>query len=619
MPYGYVGKVLRVNLTDRTVTVDEPDDEWYRKYMGGSAVVAYYLLNEVPADCDPLGPENKLIFATGALTGTPLAGSGRNSVGAKSPLTGGFGDSQGGGFWMTELKKAGFDHIVVEGQADEPVYLYINDQDVEIRDGDHLWGKDTAEVEELIRDDVDNTSVRITQCGIGGENLVRYACVVNDLTHFCGRTGMGAVMGSKKLRAIAVRGTDKVEVADSDEVMEWARFMNKEVNEGNRSAGLKETGTAGIVPGLKASGGLPTRNFQEGDFEGAEDISGQTMNETILVDRESCHACPVFCKRVVESEEYDVDPTYGGPEYETLGALGSNCGVDDLEAVAKGNELCNRWGLDTISCGMTISFVMECYERGILTEDDLDGISANFGNGEALVELVEKIAKRDGIGDLLAEGCARAAEEFGPETEPLALHVKGQEIPMHEPRLKQALGIGYAVSPTGADHCHNIHDTAYVESADSLNIFGVTEPLPADDLSDGKVRMAYYVTNWKHLLNCAVVCQFVAWSTREFIEITRATTGWDTSLYELVKVGERAATMARIFNLQAGFDDRDDDLDSRYFRGHEKGPIAGVGIDRKKFNQGRLSYYQMMGWDELGRPTSSRLGELGIDWAKELL
>ncbi len=619
MPYGYVGKVLRVNLTDRCISVEEPDDDWYRKYMGGSAVVAYYLLKEVPEDCDPLGPKNKLIFATGALTGTPLAGSGRNSVGAKSPLTGGFGDAQGGGFWMTELKKAGFDHIIVEGQSDEPVYLFIDDQDVKIRDASHLWGKDTAEVEELIREDVGDDKVRVTQCGIGGENLVRYACVVNDLTHFPGRTGMGAVMGSKKLRAVAVRGSGDIEVADRDKMMEYSRMMNQAVNSGERSAGLKDTGTAGGVVNLKTSGGLPTRNFQEGDFEGAEKISGQTMRDTILVDRENCYACPVYCKRVVASEEYDVDPTYGGPEYETIGSLGSNCGIDDLEAIAKGNEMCNRWGLDTISCGMTISFVMECFERGILSEEDLDGISANFGNADAMLQLVEKIARREGVGQLLAEGAARVAEEIGPEAQPLALHVKGQEVPMHEPRLKQALGVGYSVSPTGADHCHNMHDTAYAKSADSLNIYGITDPLPPSDLSDAKVRMLYYDSNWKHLQNCAVMCQFVAWSTRELIEISRAVTGWDTRLYELLKVGERACTMARIFNLRAGFDDRDDELNTRYFRGHEKGPIAGLGIDRKEFNKARLTYYRIMGWDDLGRPTPARLAELGIDWAKELL
>ncbi|MFO8059040.1 MAG: aldehyde ferredoxin oxidoreductase family protein [Bacillota bacterium] len=617
MPYGYMGKVLRVNLSDRTTTVEEPGDDWYRKYMGGTAVVAYYLLNEVPADCDPLGPENKIIFATGPMTGTPLAGSGRNSVGAKSPLSGGFGDAQGGGWWMVELKKAGFDHIVLEGAADAPVYLWIDDGEVEIRDAERLWGRDTGEVEDLIREELGDDRIRITQCGIAGENLVRFACVVNDLTHFPGRTGVGAVMGSKKLRAIAVRGTGEIPVADSDEVTRYARMMNRAVASGERSAGMKDTGTPATVTSLNVMGGLPTRNFQEGQFEGAEAISGQTLRDTLLVDRDNCHACPIYCKRVVGGDKYGVDPRYGGPEYETLGSLGSNCGIDDLEAVCKGNDLCNRWGLDTISCGMTISFVMECYERGVLKADDLDGLEAGFGNAEAMLELIEKIAHREGVGDLLAEGSARAAEQLGPQAEPLSINVKRQELPMHEPRLKHALGVGYTISPTGADHNHNLHDTAYVSSADALDIYGVTSPLPADDLSGAKVRMLYCVSTYKHMQNCAIMCYFVSWSVREFLEITRAVTGWDTSVYDLLKIGERAATMARLFNLRCGFNDRDDALNKRFSTPFTSGPIAGTAIDPKVLDEARLTYYHMMGWDDLGRPTQDRLVELGIEWLND--
>ncbi len=619
MPYGYMGKILRVNLTDGTTEIEEPSEQWYRKYMGGTAVIADILLREVPADCDPLGPENKLVFATGVLTGTPLAGSGRNSVGAKSPLTGGFGDTQGGGWWMVELKKAGFDHIIVEGQADRPVYIWINDGEVQIRDAEDLWGRDTADVQEMIQEEVDAPDARVVQCGVAGENMVRYACVVNDLTHFSGRTGMGAVMGAKKLRAVAVRGTGKVEVADSDKTMEYSRMMNRAVAQGERSAGMKDTGTPATVMSLQESGGLPTRNFQEGQFEGAESISGQVMRDTLLVERDNCFACPVYCKRVVAEDTYGTDPKYGGPEYETLGSLGSNCGIDDLEAVCKGNELCNRWGIDTISCGMTISFVMECYERGIVSAEDLDGIEAPFGDADAMLKLIEKIAQRDGIGAVLAEGVARAAKEFGPQAEPLALHIKGQEVPMHEPRLKQALGLGYSVSPTGADHCHNIHDTAFASSADGLNVFGITEPLAADDLTDPKVRMMYCVSTFQHLRNCAVLCQFVAWSYRETLEITRAATGWDTSLYELLKVGERAVTLTRLYNLQAGFNDRDDKLNERFFRPFTDGPIKGIAPDTKELDRARVTYYHMMGWDDLGRPTASRLAELGIEQFAEMI
>ncbi len=617
MSGGHVGQVLRVNLTDRTTDVERPDESWYRRYVGGSAVVAYFLLSEVAADCDPLGPQNKLIFATGPLTGVPLAGAGRNSVGAKSPLTGGFGDTQGGGWWMAGLKRAGFDHLVVEGRADGPVYLQIDDGRVQICDATHLWGRDTAEVQDRIRKDMDDDRVRVVQCGRAGENLVRYACIVNDLTHFCGRTGMGAVMGAKRLRAIAVRGTREIPVHDREWVTEFARSMNRDVAAGERNASQKAMGTPGGVMNQQARGGLPTRNFQHGQFAGAEQISGQRMQETLLVGRDTCFACPVRCKQVVADDAYDIDPVYGGPEYETLAALGSNCGVDDLAAVCKGNELCNRWGLDTISCGMTISFVMECFERGLIGADELDGIEPSFGDADAMLQLIEKIADRDGIGDLLAEGAARTAESFGPETIPLALHVKGQEFPMHEPRLKAGLGLGYSVSPTGADHCHNIQDTALVASASDLNVFGIIETLPADDLSAGKVRMMYFVANFKHFLNCAVLCQFVAWSRREIVQLVRAVTGWDTSMYELLKAGERAATMARMFNLRSGLNDRDDRLSDRFFRPFAEGPIAGAALQRKQLDRARITYYHMMGWDDLGRPTPDRLVELGVEHLRE--
>ena len=617
MANGFLGNILRVNLTNETIEVEHPPEAWYRTYLGGTAVIAYYLLNEVPADCDPLGPENKLIFATGPLTGTPIAGGGRNGVGAKSPLTGGFGDSQGGGFWMAELKRAGFDHIIIEGQADRPVYLWVRDGKAELRDAEALWGRDTAVVQKMIQEELDDPAIRVTQCGIAGENQVRFACVVNDLTHFAGRTGMGAVMGAKRLKAIAVRGTQQVPVADRDEVLKLARRLSEDVRAGTRNAALHDTGTAGGVMGLKATGGLPTRNFQEGDFEQAEAISGPTMRDTILIDRETCFACPIFCKRVVKSEAYDVDPVYGGPEYETIGSLGSNCGIDDLPAIAKGNEMCNRWGMDTISAGMTISWAMECVERGILSPSDFDGIPLKFGEPEGMLKLLEKMAHRDGVGDLLAEGSARAARHFGPQAESVTLTIKGQEIPMHEPRLKYGLGLGYAVSPTGADHCHNMHDTAFENDVASVSAFGVIKPLPADDLSAEKVRLFYYQSCWQHWLNSAVMCQFVGWTKHELLDAMRAVTGWDTSLFEMLKTGERAATLGRLFNLRVGFDDRDDELNERFFRAFKKGPLAAKWMDHKVFNRARVTYYHMMGWDDLGRPTPSRLSELDLGWARE--
>ncbi|MDP2858468.1 MAG: aldehyde ferredoxin oxidoreductase family protein [Bacillota bacterium] len=617
MPYGYNGKILRVDLSKETVSFETPPESFYRTYFGGRALCAYYLLREVPPGTDPLGRENKLIFAPGVITGAPVAGSGRNSVGAKSPLTGGYGDGEGGGYFGAELKRAGWDAIIVEGKASRPVYLWIKDGAVEIRDGSSIWGKTTGEAQDIIRQELGDTGIRTSQCGIAGERLIRYTAVCNDLKHFAGRSGMGAVMGSKNLRAVAVRGSKPVEVADPEAVRGFGKWLMD--NFDDLVGDMYENGTSGGVMDLQASSGLPTRNFREGQFEGAEKISGQTMRDTILVGRENCFACPVRCKRVVKVDEpYTVDPAYGGPEYETIGSLGSVCGIDDLKAIAKGHELCGKYSLDTISTGVTIAFAMECFENGIIGLDDTGGIDLRFGNAGAMLAMIEKIARREGIGDVLAEGAARAAEKFGPEAKKFAIHVKGQEVPMHEPRLKTALGLGYAVSPTGADHMHNIHDTGYTKEGKSIarmRTLGVLSPLPEADLSGAKVRMMTYKTVWEHFVNCAVWCTFVPWHFEQGLELVRAVTGWNSSLFELMKVGERAITLTRIFNLAHGLSAKDDYLTERFFEPFKTGPLAGHQIDRANFEKAKKLHYGMLGWSDQGVPSEAKLEELGIGWA----
>jgi len=376
-PGGYTGKILRVNLSDKNISVERPDERFYRRYFGGTALIGYYLLKELKPGIDPLGPDNKLIFSAGVITGVPCAGSGRSGVGAKSPLTNGWGDSQAGGFWGAELKRAGWDAIIIEGKAANPVYLWINGDKVEIRDASHLWGKATLEVERQIQDELGDKRVRVTQIGPAGEKLVRFAGIANDLTHFHGRNGHGAVMGSKMLRAIAVRGHQAVPLANPEKVREVSRWLvdNYKV----LSAGMTANGTANGIPGLNDDGILPTRNFKEGQFEGYMDIAGETMTETILSGRDNCYACPINCKREVKvGPPYNVDPVYGGPEYETIGSLGSLCGINDLKAIAKGNQICQAYGLDTIGTGNSIAFAMECFERGILSKKDTGGIELKF-------------------------------------------------------------------------------------------------------------------------------------------------------------------------------------------------------------------------------------------------
>lgn len=618
--YGYNGKILRVDLSRGTTSVEEPSENFYRQYVGGRGFISYFLLRELAAGEDALGPKNKLIFAAGPVTGVPVAGSGKISIGGKSPLTNGYGDAEVGGYWGAEFKHAGYDAIIIEGKSENPVYLWIEDGKVEIKDARHLWGKTTGECQKLIPEELGDKNVHISQIGPAGENLVRYACVVNDLSHAAGRTGMGAVMGSKKLRAIAVRGHQKVALSDAKAVNSLAKWVRDNFKLDKGAASMSENGTAGGLIGINNAGGLPTRNFQEGVFDKADKISGEAIKNSILVERKGCYACPIRCKPIVAvGEPYNVDPIYGGPEYETIAALGSNCGVDNIEAIAKANELCSAYGLDTISAGASIAFAMECFEKGILTEKDTGGLKLNFGNTQAMVQLVEMIARKEGIGKILADGVAQAAKVFGKGAENFAMHIKGQELPMHEPRYKRGMGIGYALSPTGADHCHNMHDSFFTRLPFSsrgadLTYLGISEPLPCQDLSSAKIRMLVYGSLWRHVANCLVFCTFVPLDPAQVTDLVKGITGWDTSVWELLKVGERCINMTRAFNIREGKGKSDDYLPNRFLTPFTSGPLKGIGFDKEEIDQAIATYYEMVGWDENGVPTPAKLQELDIEW-----
>lgn len=617
MSQGYQGKILRVDLSTRKIWCETLDPHFYRKYIGGWGIVAYYLLKELEPGIDPLGPDNRLIFATGVYTGTQLSGSGRSAIGAKSPLTGGFGEGDVGGFFGVELVRAGYDALIVQGQAQTPVYLWIRDDEVEIRDANQIWGKNVVDTERMIKDEVGNDQIRCAAIGKAGENLVVNACVIQDLHHAAGRTGMGAVMGSKRLKAVAVRGTGKKTIDNQAQIRlihEWLLDDGKA-----QYLGLQEHGTDGGLLDLSHGGGLPTRNFKLGDFEEAEQITGATMTDTILKDRGTCYACVVRCKRVVGVEEgvFQTDPIFGGPEYETAGALGSNCGVGNLEAIAKGNAICNAEGLDTIGGGMMVSFAMECFENGLITEADTGGLTLTFGNAEAMVKLLEMTVAREGIGDLLAQGYEACIKAWGPKAKEYAIQVKGQPLPMHEPRYKFGLGLGYAISPTGADHVHNIHDTAFTTEVGlgSVSAFGILEPLAADDLSPAKVRLMKYYTDFSLLKNMLGMCLFLPFSPNQTVDIVRAVTGWDTSLFELMKAAERGMAMARAFNAREGFTSKDDYLPDRFFEPFASGPLKGVAHKRHEFRTAVQTYYEMAGWDPvLAVPTRAKYQELDLDW-----
>jgi len=613
----FTGKILRVNLDKETTSTETIEETFYRRHFGGRGLISYILLNELESKIDPLGPKNKLVFACGPVTGAPVSGSGRNSVGAKSPLTGAYGEAEAGGFWGAELKQAGFDAIIVEGKASSPVYLWIDDQKVELRDASRLWGLEIRKSQEMIQTELDNRRVKLAQIGPGGERLVRYASVINDMNHVAGRCGMGAVMGSKNLKAVAVKGRTRVPVSKPKRLRNLAKWMAQNVQ--NVAYNLHTFGTGDGMDAMEATGNLPVRNFRDGDFPEVDQIDARTAKKQVVVAMGTCFACAIACKKEVKVEApWTVDPEYGGPEYESLASLGSNCGVSDLKAVCKANELCQRYSIDTISTGVTISFAMECFEHGILTKEDTSGMDLSFGNAESMVRMVELIGEKQGLGALLAEGTKRASEKIGKGAEEFAVNVKGQEVPMHDPRLKRGEALGYAVSPTGADHVHNIHDTfLYPQLPNRYHSLGVLEPVPVEDFGPKKVRLYKYVGDWRTLNNFLVMCLFTPWSVNQKTEIVRSVTGWNTTAFELMKVVERGNTLARIFNLREGFTEKDDWLPPRFFNPKTSGALNMTSVSPEDLQKAKLLYYDMMGWTEQGVPKQSKLDELDISWASD--
>lgn len=637
MAHGYTGKILHVDLSKGLLSVEEPEEAFYRKYMGGSALAMYYLLNELPPGVDPLGPENVLVMALSVLTGTAISGQSRMTAAAKSPLTGGIGDSQGGGFFPAELKFAGFDAVVIKGKAEKPVYLWIHDGQYELRDASHLWGKITGEAEEAIREELEDEKIEVWQIGPAGEKGVRYAGVFSMSNRANGRTGMGAVMGSKNLKAVAVRGKKRPSVADKAGLNELARWGAANLQDSD-IAGLAKYGTAETTGSNQTSGTLPAYNFNSGVFDGWEAIDGTTMYDTVLrgaaegkqdrAGRDTCYACTVRCKRVVEITEgkYKVDPLYGGPEYETTSTFGNYCAIDDLAAISKANEICNKYGMDSISCGATISWAFEAFNEGKLTLDDTDGLDLTWGNADAMVQLTERIAKREGFGDLLAEGSERAAKEIGRGTEQYLITFKGQEAPAHMPQVKSSLSIIYATNPFGADHQSHEHDPAiegdFEFYEDRMAVLGFKEAQEPRSLSDEKIRWAMKSQHMYSTMDSLDLCQFVfgpAWQLygpEDMLKLVQSVTGWEGVTFdELQLVGERRLNMMRAFNAREGIDRRADVLPEKLFKPLKGGVSDGWKLDREEVEAALDKYFEFCGWDiRTGIPTREKLVELDLGW-----
>jgi aldehyde:ferredoxin oxidoreductase len=631
MPLGYNGKILHVDLSSGKFDIETPDESFYRTYMGGSAMGVYYVLREVPKGADALGPSNVLALFTSVTTGVPISGQSRINANAKSPISGAIGDSQAGGFFPAELKFAGFDGIVVKGKSTRPVYLLIVDGKPELRDAAHLMGKITGEVEDILRAEIGDKKIEILQHGPAAEHGVLFSSLVNMSSRHNGRTGMGLVMASKNLKAVVVRGKKRVELANPQAITAINRTGPKELPNNPDMDGLAKYGTASVVNPQNMYGTLPTFNYTEGQFAGAELISGEKMAETILKERETCYACIVRCKRVVEVTEgaRKVDPRYGGPEYETTGTFGSFCGVSDLVAIAYANQICNEHGVDTIACGATIAFAMECFEKGIISTAETGGLELKFGRAEAMLEVLNQIVTNSGpLGKVLSQGSERAAKAWGRGADECLITVKGAEMPAHMPQAKRSLGLIYAVNPFGADHQSSEHDWMVEEGMASdlymgrLALLGIKDKLPSMSLGPEKVKFAYLTEVFYSMLDTLELCQFVwgpAWTLygpQETADFVSAVTGWSVTVEELMTVGMRRLNLMRVFNAREGLDRKQDKLPKKLFKALKgTGPTAGIALTHDEIDAAIDEYYRLAGWTPDGIPTSQTLEKLGISWA----
>ncbi len=606
---GWTGKLLRVDLTKGKCSTEEIPAEWRREYVGGRGLATRYLYEEMDPTVDPLSPENKLIFATGPLTGTPVPCGARYMVVTKGALTNAITTSNSGGFWGPELKFAGYDLVILEGRAARPTYLYIYDDVVELRDATTYWGLGVFETEDRLRTDTGLPQLRVAGIGPGGENLVRFACIMNDKHRAAGRSGVGAVMGSKNLKAIAVRGTGGVKIAKPEEFMRavWAMRGDMKDNPGRKAFG--ELGTAATIDMTQAFGGLPTRNFQQGQFEEYENLNGNTIRDTRLVANKACFACTIACGRVTRlgdaADKFLVNMhprnwknAGEGPEYEAAWALGADTGVGDLDAVLKANWLCNDLGLDPISMGSTLASAMELYQRGVVS-DDMVELPLNFGSGEALVRMVEATAYREGFGTELAEGAKRMGDKFNNPD--VFMGSKSQEFPAYDPRGFQGMGVAYATCNRGG--CHLRAWTPAPETS------GVFDP----HTTEGKGPWVAKEQNRTTVHDNTGICLFVAAAggpMESLVPCTAAATGVPYTLEEFVKIGERTWNLERLWNLRAGFTRADDSLPKRLLQeAHTSGPSQGVVVNLEVMLD---DYYQERGWSQEGKPSSAKLTELGL-------
>jgi aldehyde:ferredoxin oxidoreductase len=622
--FGYAGKILEVDLTTGEIEKADLDEQDCHDFLGGSGLAAKIYLDRWPgADVDPLGPENLFIILTGPWTGTRVPGGNRFAACARSPLTGHWGEASCGGYFGPELKAAGYDGIIFTGASDKPVYLWINGDDVELRDAADLWGKDTYETTDtLIEKSKEETGKKAKVAAIGpsGEKGVKFAAIVHDKHHIAGRTGMGAVMGSKNLKAIAVVGAGKkVEIADPDALKEWREKVMENYSESLVVESLNAFGTNANLEVGAMLGDVPFKNWQEGENdEILAKINGPTYSDDILVKAYACWACPIGCKRVIKIEEgpYPV-PQGAGPEYETVCMLGSNLLNDDLASIAKGNEMCNRYGIDTITMGEVIAMVTECQEKGLLSEEECDGVAITWGDPDAMLKLIDMAASNEGFGARMAEGSRALSREIGGEAPDMAVQVRGLDLPAHDPRGFHGFALAYATSPRGACHCASMNLYLEQGSAPPLPQIGLEGPW--DEQSS--VEKGYVTARAQELaqiFNSAVVCLFtsVSWQEDMLLTAINSVTGGGYDLDSFMKIGERIWFLKRGIQALFGSGGEDDIMHPRFYQAVEEGPHAGSVPD---FELMKSEYYEYRQLDEEGRIGRAKCDELGLGYLADKL
>ncbi|WP_206811601.1 aldehyde ferredoxin oxidoreductase family protein [Paradesulfitobacterium ferrireducens] len=595
---GYTGKILRVNLTEKSIKTEPLNPELDRKYLGGRGLAGKMFTDEVAAEVDAFSPENKVFIAAGTLTGTKAPSSGRFMVVTKSPLNGTLTTSNSGGYWGPQLKFAGYDMIVVEGKALAPVYLSIHDDQVEIKDAAHLWGKDVYETTSILKAEFGNDTAKVLTIGPAGENLSLMASVMNDLYRAAGRTGVGAVLGSKHLKAIIVRGTNKLEPANPGAVKAvLTDILNKIQENPVTGQGLPAYGTAILVNVMNENGVYPVNNFQQSYNPHADETSGETMSEKYLVKRESCYRCPIACGRYCNWDEGEG----GGPEYATIGVFGSNCGVQDYDAIHQANDWCNKLGLDTISVGATIAAGMELYQRGYIKPDELEGTPLEFGHAQGMLEWIRKIAYQEGLGAKMALGSYRFAESYGAVE--LSMSVKKQELPAYDPRGVQGQGLAYATSNRGGCHVRG-----YVISPE---ILGVGEKIDRFS-TEGKAKWVKHTQDLTAVIDSLGLCFFSSFALglSDYRQLVNAITGFKYTDEELLACGERIWNNERLHNLRVGYSKADDTLPKRLL--NEPIPDGPSKGNVHHLDELLPEYYTVRGWDPEGVPTSEQLSALGM-------